>query len=311
VVFFIAMEPSKVLTMMDHVLDDLSASQSHGRSAVTPEQVAELRKAVHEMETNKRAVILGRERMRAMNKRVGERFQLTGINFKGIDLEFEIAGVFPPGRYDQNAVMNRDYLNDAVDTYPKTHAGAKHPMAEKSLPIVWLQVADREAFQRVAGQVDASGQFLNPAVKCQTLSAGLASWLDVYRDMIWGMRWLLAPAVLITMVLVISNAISISVRERRGEMAVLKVLGFRPGQILALVLGEGLLVGTLSGLLSVALTYLAVNQALQQNALQLYVPADAFWWGPAMGALTALAGSVLPAWSATTVNVSAVFSRVA
>ena len=45
------------------------------------------------------------------------------------------------------------------------------------------------------------------------------------------------------MALVIANAISISVRERRTEMAVLKVLGFRPGQILVLVLGEALLIG--------------------------------------------------------------------
>ena len=57
------------------------------------------------------------------------------------------------------------------------------------------------------------------------------------------MRWLLVPAILVTMALVIANAISISVRERRTEMAVLKVLGFHPTQILLLVLGEALLIG--------------------------------------------------------------------
>ena len=49
------------------------------------------------------------------------------------------------------------------------------------------------------------------------------------------------------MSLVIANAISISVRERRTEMAVLKVLGFAL-QILRLVLGEALLLGVLSRL---------------------------------------------------------------
>ena len=72
--------------------------------------------------------------------------------------------------------------------------------------------------------------------------------LEPFRDLIWGMRWLLAPACLATILLVIANAISISVRERRLELAVLKVLGFRPYQILILVLGESLLLGVGGGL---------------------------------------------------------------
>ncbi len=42
----------------------------------------------------------------ALNKRVGERFKITSINYKGIDLEFEIVGELPPGRYDKSAIMN-------------------------------------------------------------------------------------------------------------------------------------------------------------------------------------------------------------
>jgi putative ABC transport system permease protein len=38
---------------------------------------------------------------------------------------------------------------------------------------------------------------------------------------------------------------------------------------------------------------------------------DAIWWGLVFGAATALAGSILPAWSARTVRVSEVFSKVA
>ena len=41
------------------------------------------------------------------------------------------------------------------------------------------------------------------------------------------------------------------------------------------------------------------------------VPLAALWWGPAFGALTALVGSLVPAWSARTVRVSEVFSKIA
>src|SRR5690606_19061787 len=124
---------------------------------------------------------------------------------------------------------------------------------------VWLRVADMEAFNKVNDQIESSPYYANPAVKCETASSGVATFLEAYRDLIWGMRWLLAPAILVTLSLVISNAISISVRERRQELAVLKVLGFRPLQILVLVLGEAVLIGGLAGLASSTLTYSVIN----------------------------------------------------
>ena len=105
--------------------------------------------------------------------------------------------------------------------------------------------------QPVAEQIMNSPLFSLPAVKCESHRCDRAV-LEAYRDMIWGMRWLLTPAVLVTLVLVIANAISISVRERGTEMAMLKVLGFRPGHILMLVLGEALVIGAIAGFASAA-----------------------------------------------------------
>jgi putative ABC transport system permease protein len=118
------------------------------------------------------------------------------------------------------------------------------------------------------------------------------------------------------MSLVIANAISISVRERRTEMAVLKVLGFGPGQILVLVLGEALLLGVFAGLASAGLAYLFINTYLGGLKFPIaffpafFVPDQALLWGPILGALTALAGSLLPAWSARQVKVAEVFSKI-
>ncbi|HET6423758.1 MAG TPA: ABC transporter permease, partial [Planctomycetaceae bacterium] len=151
----------------------------------------------------------------------------------------------------------------------------------------------------------------------ETASSGIAAFLEAYRDLIWGMRWLLAPACIATLSLIISNAISISVRERQTEFAVMKVLGYRPGQILSFVLIEALLVGTTAGVISAALTYAAINFGLGGLPFQIaffprfLVPISCLWWGAAMGAGTAFAGSVIPAWSARSVNVANVFAKVA
>lgn len=305
IIFFFALEPKKLLTMMDE-LDSLP-----------PKEKAALDVGIKKMEKQRDGIIVGRERLAAINKKVGERITVTSLNYKDIDLDFEIVGVFPEGRYNQSAAMNRDYLLDALDNYPRTHQGKKHPMADKTLNLVWLRMPNSAAFNSIAEQITSSPDYGSPAVKCETASSGVSSFMEAYRDLIWGMRWLLAPAMLVTLSLVIANAISITVRERMTEMAVLKVLGFRPGQILTLVLGESLLIGGIAGLLSAAGTYFLINNVMGGIKFPIaffgafFIPLAALWWGLAIGLGTAFIGSILPAWSARTVKVSDVFSKVA
>jgi putative ABC transport system permease protein len=303
-VFFFVMDPKKLTTMMD------------GLDELTPEQLKDLHAGIKLMEEDHRRVILGKERLKALDKKVGERIALYSINFKDINIDgLEIVGVFPEGRYDQSAVMHKELLEGALDSYKASHNNTPHPMADKSLNLVWLRVPDTRAYEKIADQIMNSSQFKTPAVKCETASSGVASFLDAYRDLIWGMRWLMVPAILTTMSLVIANAISISVRERRTELAVLKVLGFSPAQLLCLVLGEALLIGCGSGLLSAGLTYYYVDIVKGGIAFPIaffpkfMIPEQALWWGPLLGGLTAFVGSIIPAWFASSVKVSEVFSK--
>jgi putative ABC transport system permease protein len=304
ILFFFCLEPIKLRTMMDD-LD--TATGDDGRM---------IDEAVAKMNANKQGCVIGRERLEQIGKRVGERINVTGLNYKDIQLELEIVGTFPDGRYNLSAAMNRDYLNDALDDYARK-TGKKHPMAAKTLNLVWLRVPDRESMSKIAAQIEASPNYSNPAVKVETASSGVSAFLDAYKDLIWGMRWLLSPAILVTLSLVISNAISISVRERRTEMAVLKVLGFRPAQILTLILGEALLVGTIAGAASAAATYLLINEYYGGIKFPIAffglfrVPTSALWWGLAVGAGTAFIGSVIPAWGARNVKAAEVFAKVA
>ncbi|MBL8792270.1 MAG: ABC transporter permease [Planctomycetia bacterium] len=308
-VVMIGLEPIKLLTIMDELLAEIVPAQR--QYGVESQQRTQLEAGVRAMERNKRGMIIGKKRLDAIRKKVGDRITLTGMNFKDVNLEFDIVGELPEsGRYDETAFMHRDYLNDALDAYERTKK-TKHPMADRSLDIVWLKVADQEQYSRIAGQIEGSGYFNNPPVKCETLSSAVATVMESYRELVWGLRWLLSPAILIVMALVISNAISLSVRERRTELAVLKVLGFAPLQVLTLVLGEALLIGAISGLLSTGLTFFTVNILLRTvNPVPAAIPTAALWWGPVLGGATALMGSLLPAGNACRVRVSEVFARV-
>jgi putative ABC transport system permease protein len=267
------------------------------------------------------------------------------MNYKNIDLEFEIVGVLPEGRYDELAIMNEKYFNEEMDGYPRNSKnpsrGKPHPLSEKRLNLIWLRVRDKETFAKVSDLIEngvivssksqlANGNgssssktrrklIVDPEVKCETFSSGVAAFLDSYRDLFRFIKWGLVPAILFTMTLIIANAISISVRERRTEMAVLKVLGYRPAHILVLVLGEALLVGGVSGLFAAALTYGGINGLLGGipfpiiwfSKADFMIPVQALWWGLGIGLLTSFAGSIIPAWSARAVKVSEVFAKVA
>jgi putative ABC transport system permease protein len=306
IVFFIGLAPRSVLSMLDE-LDQLEGARRQ-----------ELAAAVRKMEENRKGVIIGRDRLKALNKRIGDRFIVSSINYRDIDLEVEVVGTFPEGtRYDNSAVMNRDYLLAALDAYPRKNNGRQHPLRNKTLNLVWLKVPDKQQFERLASQIVDNPDFSFPAVKVETASSGIASFLDAYRDLIWGTRYLLAPAILATLSLVMSNSISISVRERRMEIAVLKVLGFRPYQIMLLVLGEALIIGLFFSLITVTATYYFINEV--NGGLKVpvaffsafFVPASAFIWAVAVGGGTALIGSIIPALSARNVKVADVFAKVA
>jgi putative ABC transport system permease protein len=295
-VFFFVMDPAHIRSMMDD-LPDLDPV------------------LVKKMQANRNAVLMGRDRMAAINRKVGDRFKIYSINYKGIDLEFEIVGQLPEGRYNDAGIMNETYFNEELDNFGRK--GKKHPLDQQRLNLIWLRVRDRDTYERVAHVVESASEFADRPVKCETASSGIGAWLDAYRDLLTGVKYLLVPAMLVSMALVVANAISISVRERRPEMAVLKVLGYRPRQILGLVLGESLLVGGLSGLAAVAFAFGVLNGLYGGLPFRIAffpvfrIPEQAFFWGPAMGLTAAFIGSFFPAWTARSVKVSEVFAKVA
>jgi putative ABC transport system permease protein len=217
------------------------------------------------------------------------------------------------GRWDQSGFINERYLNNAIDAY-RTPFGAKHPLDQRRLNMFWVEVGNKEDFGQVVEQINASPSFTEPPVKCETFASLVANMLDSYSGFFWFIQWVLVPGSMFSMVLLIANAISLNVRERTKELAMLKVLGFRPGQLQVLVLGEGLLLGVSSGLVAGTLIYYLANSLVGGIALPgaqpFPVPWKAILWGTSVGGATALLGSVLPAWTARTVKPSEMLTRV-
>ncbi len=93
--------------------------------------------------------------------------------------------------------------------------------------------------------------------KTETESAFAAGWVKQFGN-IQFLIMTIGAVVFFTLLLVTGNTMAISVRERVGELAVLKAIGFSDRWVLFFVLAESLTIAIVGGLLGLGLALLAV-----------------------------------------------------
>lgn len=300
-VFFFCTQPGSIKSMMD----DLETLPDH---------------LVQKLKETPNGCLLGNARLKLMNKEVGEDFTIQSLNYKNISAEFKIVGALPDvGRYDLFGIMNLDYFNRLFDQY-KSSKGGEHPdmNPDRRLNLIWIRVKNEQIFNELRAIIEKNKHlFSERPIKVETASSGISSFMEAYKSILNWVKYILVPAILVIMSMVVSIAISIGVRERRSELAVMKVLGFQPNQILNMVMAESLFLGMMSGLIASLATYTIVNLGFGGIRFPIAffpsfnIPLWSIAWGIAMGALAAFFGSVIPAWNARSVTVSEVFSKIA
>lgn len=123
---------------------------------------------------------------------------------------------------------------------------------------------------------------------------------------------LVIGAAFVTILLIVGNTMSLSIRERTREFAVLKALGFSGRRILVLVLGESVLLALLGGLPGIALA--AVAAGVLRRSLMNVVPTLAVTPGLALSgialmvALGVLTG-IIPAVNAKRLKIASALGR--
>jgi putative ABC transport system permease protein len=170
---------------------------------------------------------------------------LVGDIFPG-NYEFTIRGIFDSPRSSDILFFSREYLEQTLPPGRRGEIGA-----------IYVQIDDPAAGGRVGAAID--NEFHNSPVQTKTESeqaftVGFLALLGNVKMLLLG----IAGAVTFTILLVSANTMAMSVRERVREVGVLKTLGFTPGIILALILGEAAMISLMGGaagyLISIGLT---------------------------------------------------------
>jgi putative ABC transport system permease protein len=236
--------------------------------------------------------IVGRRLAAAHGWKVGDRIPLRSDIYARTDgsytWEFVIDGIYdnkdPSG--DVNSFLfSYDYLDESRSDGKGT--------------VGWyiVRVADSAQSARVAAAID--GLFNNSAAETKTDSekAFVQGFAKQTGD-IGAMVTAIGIAVFFTMLLVSANTMAQSVRERTGEVAVLKTLGFSDSGVLALVIGESLLLTIVGGAIGIAGATLAVghlSHALSEYLSAFLLTPQALLVGVALMVALGVVAGALPA----------------
>lgn len=195
---------------------------------------------------DRQGAIVGRATAQRFGWKVGDRVPIRGTIFPGA-WEFTICGIYRGRRPadDETAFFLRaPYLRERAPDFMKGLVG-------------WyvVQVKDPGRAEAIAGAIDAGFANSSAETKTQPERAFIAGWINQMGNI----RLLLLAVggmVLFTLLLVTGNTMAGAVRERTGEIAVLKTIGFGDRAVLALVLAESVLIALAGGALGLALAKL-------------------------------------------------------
>ena len=124
---------------------------------------------------------------------------------------------------------------------------------------VYTKPAD---YERVAAAVEERTQ--NTATPLQAINAAqFAASIASQVGMVPAVLGFLGLFLILTTILTLVNNSAIAIRERRSEIATMRVLGYRRRMILKMLLCEAMLVGLVGGVIAIALAALVFRHGLQ------------------------------------------------
>ncbi|HKS21644.1 MAG TPA: FtsX-like permease family protein [Thermoanaerobaculia bacterium] len=237
--------------------------------------------------------------------KVGDRVTFTGTIFP-FNLDVVIRGTFT-GPAQNAPVCHYRYVNELLRrTMPSR--------ADKTMAFIVRTSADHSP-AALAQQIDDT--FRNSDVPTRTESEkdfvlGFTSMLGNVAMFIS----FIAIAVVFAIVLVATNTMSMAVRERTHEIAVLKTLGFRPAQVLAMFVAESVVIsggGGIAGIVGARLFFTTFDIYKLTNGIVQHfdIKTPTVMLAIAVALAMSIVSAVVPAWRGAARPIAAGLREVA
>jgi putative ABC transport system permease protein len=232
----------------------------------------------------------------------------------GDKVPLKVPGFFGGGSWDFNV---RGIYHGTRPSDDETQFWLRHDHLTERAPSFWkgivgwyiVRIVNPDDALKVSRAIDAEFANSTSETRTQTESAFAAAFVKQMGNIEF-LILAIGSIVFFTLILVTGNTMAIAVRERTGELAVLKAIGYTDRFVLGLVLVESLLIAAVGGLVGLWLAHGMVQQDITQGLILLYLPLSALIAGAAIALGTGLLAGLLPAIGAMRLNVVSALRRI-
>ncbi len=187
-------------------------------------------------EQTKDSCIIGKVTADKYKFKVGDRITLESTVYP-VTLQFKVAGIYSGTLDDRNMLFHQEYLDEAGG-------------APGYVGMWWLRVRSAEDMPRVLGAINKAFANTSAEVRAESERAFQLSFISMLGNIKILVTWI-CTSVVFALVLVSASTMSMAIRERFRELAILKALGFRRRELFALILAESFGLAAVGGLLGI------------------------------------------------------------
>jgi len=179
--------------------------------------------------------VAGRRLAERFGWKVGDRITLLGSPY-GVTPEFTLRGIYSGGPDDQ-LWFHWEYMNESIGRM-------------NMVGLYWIRLAKPEMASRVGQAIDQMFRNTDNETKTESLSAFLLSFIAMLGN-VRLIILMIGSAVTFAILLVVTNTMAMSIRERFAEAAVMRSLGYRPAHIIGLFMAESIALTMLGALVGI------------------------------------------------------------
>ena len=255
---------------------------------------------------DRRGAAVGRTLATRYGWKLGDSIVIKGTIYPG-EWPFIIRAIYTgaePTTDESRLFFHWDYLNESL----------KKSASSRADNVGWflIKVARPDLAPQVAAQVD--GLFQNSLAETlteteQAFAQGFVSMTEAILLAIQVVSWVVIGVIL----MVLANTMAMNARERQGEYAVLKTMGFKARHLAGLIFGESLILALAGGLVGEVLTFPAVyffKASLGQYFRVFPLTRATLTLGLAVALGVGLLAAMLPAWRAARLSIAEALRKV-
>ncbi len=268
-------------------VDPETYMEAYSEYYIPPEQRAALLR-------DRKGAIAGRKLAERFKWKIGDTIVLKGTIYPG-NWELTLRGIYYGTRKDADETIlffQWDYLNETLKKTVPARADQVGAFIEV--------VKDANAAAAVAARIDNTFKNSLAETLTETEKAFVLGFISMSETIINAIQ-LVSIVVIAIILAVVGNTMAMTARERIGEHAVLKTLGFGGWSIAALIFGESLVITMTGCALGIALSFPAASafgKTLAQFFPSFNVTSMTIYLDIGASLIVGLLAAIIPTWHA-------------